>query len=379
MTDAIQLLKPLIAFDTVSSRSVMGLATHMASACEKLGFEVELLSDPDDPHKANVLCMAGPQKEGGLILSGHMDVVPTEDQPWHSDPFRLTEREGKLYGRGTADMKGFLACTLAALGRLDLKKLREPLALMWTYDEEVGCRGSHKLVHALQKTPRILPSEALIGEPTDFKILRMHPGHVSIKIVTHGLAAHSSKPDQGASAIKAMARILNTIETLEGELMQERRHEAHLERPFVVMNVGTIRGGQAVNIVPDRCDILLGYRPLPGDEALAVAKRLKERIEALGVREPLEWSMEVLSATPALLTPEGQPLQAILAPHAQSPNTGAAAFATDGGNLAALGIGSLIFGPGSIDVAHKANEYVEASALLRGTDAIEKIIATRCL
>jgi acetylornithine deacetylase len=378
MNPPINLLKTLIGFDTVSSKPVTGLAAFMAAECERLGFRVEILTDPDDDTKANVVCMAGPQKEGGLILSGHMDVVPTEDQPWLSDPFVLTERQGKLYGRGTADMKGFLACTLTALSNVDVKSLREPLALIWTYDEEVGCRGSHKLVHALQKTPRILPTEALIGEPTDFRILRMHPGHVSLKITTKGQAAHSSKPDQGASAIKVMNRILRTIEDLELELMSEKRMEGQLERPFVTLNVGCIKGGQAINIVPDRCEILVGYRQLPGDEPLAVYERIKARIADLQIKEPLGFTIEVLSITPSLLTPENQPLQATLTPHACTPKTGAAAFGTDGGNLAALGIRSLIFGPGSIDVAHKANEFIEPQALSQATRAIEQIVHSRC-
>ncbi len=371
------LLGQLIAFDTVSHRPVMELASFLSERCEDLGFDVQIYPDPDNAQKANVVCQAGPKKTGGLIISGHMDVVPTEDQPWQSDPFQLTELNDKLYGRGTADMKGFIACTLTALARIEVKKLSEPLTLIWTYDEEVGCHGSHKLVEVLKKQPTLLPHEALIGEPTDFRIFRMHPGHVSCQIVTTGLAAHSSKPDLGISAIKRMQTILAAIEHLEADLQKEIKHQNYLERPYVTLNVGSIKGGQAVNIVPDKCEIILGYRPLPGDNPLAVFERLNARLQELPLPAG-SLRMSLLNITPALHTPEHQPLEKVLAPIASHPHAGAAAFATDGGNLALLGIHSLIFGPGSIDVAHKANEFIERAALKKGTDIVEKVIRLRC-
>ena len=366
------LLGQLIAFDTVSHRPVIELASFLGERCAGLGFDVQLYPDPENEKKTNVVCQAGPKKEGGLIISGHMDVVPTEDQPWQTDPFKLTELNEKLYGRGTADMKGFIACTLTALSRIEVKKLVQPLTLIWTYDEEVGCNGSHKLVDALRNQPALLPKEALIGEPTDFRIFRMHPGHVSCQIVTTGLAAHSSKPDLGISAIKRMQSILTSIEILEADLQKETKYQNFLERPYVTLNVGSIKGGQAVNIVPDKCEIILGYRPLPGDDPVAVFERLNMRLQELSSLPKDSWSMSLLNVTPALHTPEHQPLEKTLCPFASDPHASAAAFATDGGNLAKLGIHSLIFGPGSIDVAHKANEFIELSALQKGTDIVEK-------
>jgi acetylornithine deacetylase len=371
------LLRKLIAFDTVSHRPVIELANFLGERCADLGFDVQLYPDSDNAQKANLVCQAGPKKVGGLIVSGHMDVVPTEDQPWQSDPFQLTELNGKLYGRGTADMKGFIACTLTALSRIEIKKLVEPLTLIWTYDEEVGCNGSQKLVEVLKNKPTLLPKEALIGEPTDFRIFRMHPGHVSCQIIATGLAAHSSKPDLGISAIKRMQIILACIEQLEVDLQKETKYQNYLERPYVTLNVGSIKGGQAVNIVPDKCEIILGYRPLPGDDPLTEFEKLRTRLHELPFPAD-SWSLSLLNVTPALHTPEHQPLEKILAPLASYPHACAAAFATDGGNLAKLGIHSLIFGPGSIDVAHKANEFIEISALKKGTDIVEKVIRLKC-
>lgn len=373
--DPVGNLRNLVAFPSVSNTPILDLCEWVSSACAHFGFTCSLEQDPNDASKANVVATIGPQVPGGLILSGHLDVVPSEGQPWRSDPFKLTEHSGRYFGRGASDMKGFIASTLASFSLLDLKKLRKPLVLLWTHDEEVGCKGSAQFAKRHAKLPDWFPKEALIGEPTDMHILRMHPGHVTVKITVKGKAAHSSKPDLGDSAIKAAASVLAILEELEKELMLERRFENLLERPYVTLNVGMIRGGQAVNIVPDLCELVVGYRPLPGDDASAVFSQIEQRIKNLNLRDA-----EVLlqTLTPALLTRENTPLQSLLEPHAHDRTVGAAAFATDGGNLSTMGIECLIFGPGSIDVAHKADEFIEASALLAAPKVIADIVRRRC-
>lgn len=371
-------LARLVAFPSVSNRPMRELAAYVAQRCEDLGFRVEQLEDPQDPGKANVIATAGPEAGEGLILSGHLDVVPVEGQPWASDPFVLTERAGRLHARGSSDMKGFVAASLEALERLDTRRLRAPLVLIWTYDEEVGCAGSAALVRQLSEQGRPLPSEALIGEPTDMRVLRMHPGHITLRVLTHGRSAHSSKPDRGASAISAMGRVLGMLEALAVELQGQRRFEDLLERPWVTMNPGVVRGGAAVNMVADLCELWMGYRPLPGDDPLALAEEIRRRLVELPLPAGTRAEVEVLRETPAMLTPEGIPLQGLLCAHAAEARLGAASFATDGGNFAALGIRSLIFGPGSIDVAHQPDEYIETAALIRGVDVVEAVVRARC-
>jgi acetylornithine deacetylase len=373
MSDVVATLARLVAEPTVSHRPLLELAAFMAQRAEDAGFRVELFEDDQDAGKVNVVASAGPPDRGGLILSGHMDVVPVQGQPWTSDPFTLTERDGRLYGRGSSDMKAFLAASVEGLDRLDLSKLSRELVLVWTHDEEIGCVGSRKLVGRLAEEGRPLPSECWIGEPTDFRILRMHPGHVALRIRTSGLSAHSSKPDLGRSAIKAMRRVLEIVEQVETEQMQDRRLEAFLERPYTTMNAAQISGGVAVNMVPDACELVVGYRPLPGDDPLAVFRVLEERVKDLDAQA------ELLRVTPSMLTEEGCPLQGLLTPHACSAETSAASFATDGGNLEQLGISSLIFGPGSIDVAHAPDEYVERTALVRAVDMVEAVVRDRCM
>ncbi len=371
-------LAQLVGFPTVSNRPVTEIAAWLAHRAEDAGFNVEQFQS--SAGKANVVCTAGPldRMDQGLVISGHMDVVPVEGQPWSSDPFSLTQRGGRLYGRGTADMKGFIASTVEALDEVDVASLAAPLVLVWTHDEEVGCLGSAHLADQLGATDRPLPREALIGEPTNFKMVRMHPGHVAVQIVATGESAHSSKPDLGASAIKAMGRALAAIDRLERELQLERRLEAYLDRPWVTLNTGLIHGGSAVNLVPARCEVTLGYRPLPGDDPLGVARRLELRFSDLDLPAGTELHLQVQRITPSLLTEEGSDLQALLAPHAHGEDATAAAFATDAGNLARLGIQSLIFGPGSIDVAHKADEYVELAELEKAKNIIGQIVRQRC-
>lgn len=370
MSDVVNVLGRLVAEPTVSNRPLTELAAYMARRAEDQGFRVERFES--EPGKVNVVATAGPAGTDGLILSGHMDVVPVEGQPWTSDPFVLTDRGDRLVGRGSSDMKAFLAATVEGLERIDVSKLKRELVLVWTHDEEIGCVGSRLLVEQLAKEGRALPSQCWIGEPTSMKVLRMHPGHVALRIVTRGVSAHSSKPDLGRSALKEMTQVLAILEGIEAEAKTRRRLEAYLDRPYVTMNAAEIRGGSAVNMVPDRVELTFGYRPLPGDDPMEILETVRERVDALDA------SVELIRATRAMHTEDGTPLQSLLCPHACSATPGAASFATDGGNFEALGISSLIFGPGSIDVAHAPDEYVPRDALLQAVDVVEAVVRERC-
>lgn len=366
MSAVVQTLARLVEYPTISDRPITGIAAYIAERCEAAGFRVERFEAPGEG-KLNLVCSKGPVGTDGLVLSGHMDVVPVEGQPWSSDPFRLTEQGSQLVGRGTADMKGFIAATIEALGQLP--RLERELVLAWTCDEEVGCFGSRDLVGKIAGRP--LPTMCLIGEPTSFRIFHMHPGHVAVRLTCEGRAAHSSKPDLGDNAIRKAAHAIEALDGLAAEWRREVRFADVLERPFVVMNVARISGGVAINIVPDRCMIDVGFRPLPGMDELALVEQVRERVAPFA-------STELLRVTPALRTAPGTPLEALLRSYASNPELGAAAFATDGGNLAQLGMKPLIFGPGSIDVAHMANEYVDTGELHRAVDVVTEIVARRC-
>ncbi len=375
MTAVVRDLETLVAFPTVSNRPVTELAAFLARRLEDLGFRVERFVDAHEPGKLNLVASIGPTGTDGLVMSGHMDVVPVEGQPWTAPPFEVTRRGDRLLGRGTADMKGFFAATLQALARIQAAEYHRELVLVWTHDEEVGCVGSARLVDRLKAEPRPLPHPCLIGEPTGFSVLRMHPGHVAIEVVVGGAAAHSSRPDLGVNAIEGAAEAVAAIRAIARELETETAHEAHFDRPWVPVNVARIEGGSAVNIVPDRCRVVVGYRPLPGMAADAVFQRIARRVEGLGW--PGGATCRLLRSTPSLLTPDSTALGAILGEFAE-PGPASATFATDGGNLAALGMQPLIFGPGSIDVAHKADEYVPVEHLHRSVDILEAVVRSRC-
>jgi acetylornithine deacetylase len=370
--DVEELLGRLVAWPTVSDQPVTGIAAELANRLEDIGMRVERL-DADTPGKCNLVCTAGPQGTDGIVLSGHMDVVPVVGQPWTSDPFTLTRRDDRLVGRGSCDMKAFLAAIVVALARTPPRDLKRELVLAFTHDEEVGCLGSRALADRFAAEGRTLPSLALIGEPTSFQMLRMHPGHVAAKITCAGLAAHSSKPDLGRNAIRLAGKVLDALDALADRWRLDVRFPELLERPFVVMNVATIHGGNAVNIVPDRCVIDVGFRPLPGMAPDVLFEELRDAVEPLG-----DVRAELIRVTPAMLTPSGTPLEALLRPWASSPETAAASFATDGGNFERLGVRTIVFGPGSIDVAHKADEYVPVGELHRAVDVVEEVVARRC-
>lgn len=369
-------LARLVAFPTVSDRDLTALAAWLSERFEALGFRVERFPDPTQPGKCGLVMTAGPERSdgSGIVLSGHMDVVPTEGQPWTSDPFVLARRGDRLFGRGSADMKGFFAVVLQACARLPIRDLKAPLVLVWTHDEELGCLGSAVL--APQLVGRPLPHRCWIGEPTGFRVLRMHPGHVVAEIVVEGRAAHSSRPRLGLNAIEGAADVVREIRSLVGDLDQDRGPED--PTPRVPINVARIAADGAVNIVPDRCVITLGYRPPPGMSADFVHDRIADRIASLRWDAPIR--SRILRSTPSLLTPAGTDLAAIFAADAAPDDDyrGMAPFATDGSNLAALGINPLVFGPGDIEVAHKADEFVEIGSLVRAVDVAERVLRATC-
>jgi acetylornithine deacetylase len=380
---AIAHLDRLVAWPTISARPVTGLAAWLAGRAESAGFTVDRFDVAE--HKVNLVCRKGPRSQDrsrGLVLSGHMDVVPVEGQNWSSDPFKLTHRDGRLYGRGACDMKGFIAATVAACAALVDTPLNHELALVWTCDEEVGCQGSADLVDKIEAKPiDPLPRPTVIGEPTSFQICRLHPGHASWRIVCEGRPAHSSRPSLGLSAIKLAASALMSLYELEATLTAERQFEEDLPSPWAVLNTALISGGSAINIVPDRCEITVGARPLPGQDASGITRQLQKRVDRLdevAQRDGGRIWLEELHATPSMLTAADCGHLHLLQPWAPDPRPTGAPFATDGGQLARLGCEPLVFGPGSIDQAHRPDEYIEQSDLLTTVGVVTDLVQRAC-
>ena len=392
----LDLLRRLVAIDSTSAISNLPIAHELANYCD--GAAVELLHSPDGA-KANLLIRFGPEGDGGLILSGHMDAVPATETNWESDPFTLTERDDRYVGRGTADMKGFLA--VATNAALASQSLRKPLYLLFTYDEEVGTLGAKQFVATWDRA-RPLPRHCIIGEPTSFRPVRAHKGHLKLRFTVTGKSAHSGYPHLGENAIEKARPLLDALSNLRRELESEPIEHAELfaDAPYVPLNIATIHGGSAVNIVPDRCVIEVGIRLLPGMTAASMLTRAREAIggrasrppgpgcpapdDSDRARRPLDAGgtpaplIEIVGESPPMLLDRSSEIYQAVQPHATKGRPESVSFASDAGWLQSLGIDCLIFGPGAIEVAHQANEFTPKDEFHRARAILRELIARFC-
>lgn len=364
MLSDLELFRRLVAIDSTSALSNLPIADELASYAEGTAAAIEYVRSPEEA-KANLLIRFGPEGEGGLILSGHMDAVPAREENWESDPFTLTEREDRYVGRGAADMKGFLA--LAMNAAMTAESLRKPLYLLFTYDEEVGTLGARQFARTWDRA-RPLPRYCIIGEPTSFRPVRTHKGHLKLRIAVTGKSAHSGYPHLGENAIEKALPILDRLSRLRAELEAERSEHSPLypDAPYVPLNIATIRGGTAVNIVPDRCEIDVGIRLLPGCSSGAMLERIGGP------------DIEVLSESPPMLLDASSEIYQAVRPFAVTGRPESVSFASDAGWLQSLGIECLLFGPGAIEVAHRPNEYMPKDEFHRAGDILRALIARFC-
>ncbi len=376
----VDLLARLVSFDTTSRNPNLPLARFLADYLDRPGVEVTELPSPDG-EKTNLCVRVGPEPDPaerpGLVLSGHMDVVPADDvEHWESDPFRLADRGERLVARGACDMKGFLALAANLAAEVEPDRLRAPLVLLLTYDEEVGCLGAAELVRSWRGAGDggpALPRAAVIGEPTELRVVRHHKGHLQLRLAYSGVSAHSAYPHLGESAVEAAGEGIVALAGLRRELEAERveSSEHFPDAPFSTLNVGTVRGGVAINVVPDGCELRVGVRLLPGMDPDAVARRIRA---AVGEAPELE----VGALAPPLSAPEGAPVFRELLDLTEQAEPAAVSYATDAGWLAELGLDCAVFGPGSIEVAHKPNESVPKADLARAREVLTSLIDRFC-
>ena len=384
------LLSDLVAHDSVSANGNRALMDWIAERCEGAGARLALQSWGEGADaKANVVAVLGPDAPDGLILSGHADVVPFADQPgWQRDALALAATGDRLYGRGTSDMKGFIAQCLAALRGIDAAKLVRPIVLLFTSDEEVGCLGAHRLVpelpELLGKCP--LPKLAWIGEPTSGRVFHAHKGVVSFTIRVSGRGGHSSIPEAGANAIAGAAEVAARL----GRLQAERRAKPSArfaalfpEAPYTTFNLGTIQGGSASNMIAESCTLRVSYRPLPDEDPLAFWNEARERLLGAPLRDPgseqaLEIEVMPALAAPGLFAARGTRLELELLAQFGGHDVGGAPYCTDAGRFAVAGVDSLICGPGDLAEAHQPNESISRKALADGVGAIVAVGSRMC-
>ncbi len=310
----------------------------------------------------------------GYILSGHMDVVPAAEAGWSSDPFRLRAEVDRLYGRGATDMKGFLAAVLAAVPMLAKTQLRRPIHLAFSYDEEAGCRG---VPHMIARLPDLCapPLGAIIGEPSSMRAIRAHKGKAAARLTVRGRSGHSSRPDQGLNAIHAMSSVL-ACANAEAARLTHGPFEGVFEPPYSSLQVGTLKGGQAVNIIPDTCEAEFEARAIAGIDPAVLLAPLRAAAEALPQRGfEVEW--RELSAYPALSLAADAPLAHLLGELTGIEPLAAVSYGTEAGLFQRAGIDAIICGPGDIGRAHKPDEFILVEELL-ACQAMVEALARRC-
>lgn len=357
------LLARLVAFDTTSAYSNTALIEFVADYLADHGVAARRV-ESEDRQKASLFASIGPDVAGGAVLSGHTDVVPVADQIWSSDPFTLTARDGRLHGRGTCDMKGFIACVLALVPAFVKAPLAVPLHLAFSYDEEVGCLAAPALIDALLAAVAA-PAFAIIGEPTEMRVAQAHRGIVSFATSITGRAGHSSKPDAGVNAIIAASECIGTLRRLKDE---EAVH-APIGGEKTTINIGRIEGGTAVNIIAGRCRFLWECRS--DDEG--AGERLAAGLDAWSrgallpplraVAPEADVVTERLVAAPPLLMQPGSPAVAMALALSGHNDPERVAFASEAGQFQKAGVPAVVIGPGSAAQAHQPDEYIERAQL----------------
>ena len=363
---AIELLERLVAFDTTSHKSNLQLIAFVEDYLLQHGVTSTRVTSGDG-EKASLYATIGPPNAGGVALSGHTDVVPVDGQQWTSDPFKLRRHDGRLYGRGTSDMKGFLAAVLAAVPSYTARRLATPIHLAFSYDEEIGCIGVRPMIaefgSALMK-----PRMVIVGEPTSMQVVDSHKGPVRWQVDVKGRAAHSSMAPLGVNAITYAARLIAELERIEAELKASPR-DARFDPPYSTLQVTRLEGGTASNIIPVGCTFGFEVRALPGLDVSAIERRLRTYAERRCLPEMHKTAPEAaISVTPTNSVPpfgaEKNSDVVALALHLAGQNhTHSVSYATEAGLFQAAGAPAVICGPGDIAQAHTADEWLSESQL----------------
>ena len=378
----LQMIERLVAFDTTSRNSNLELIDYVREYLGGLGVESELVHD-DSGAKANLYATLGPTDRPGIALSGHTDVVPVDGQPWSSEPFRVTERGGLLYGRGTSDMKSFIAVCLALAPEFLARDIATPLHFAFSHDEEVGCIGVRSLLERLA-TREVKPRGCIVGEPTEMKVVRAHKGKLSYRCHVRGKEAHSSLVDQGVNAVEAAAEAIAHLKAMQRRFRDQGPFDAELSPPFTTVHTGVVHGGSALNIVALDCHFEFEFRHLPEDDPHALLRELEDYVEANllpemhAVDPDTGFRFEEISHIAGLSVDEDAEIVQLAKALTGANSTGKVAFGTEAGLFQEMaGIPTVVCGPGSIEQAHKPDEFIALDQVARCEAFIRKLFA-RC-
>jgi acetylornithine deacetylase len=370
------MLERLVAFDTTSRDGNMPLIEFVEAYLDQWDIP-HLRVDYEAGKKTNLYATIGPDGPGGIILSGHTDVVPVDGQDWASDPFALDERDGNLYGRGSCDMKGFIAVALAMVPEFKKRALKTPIHLALSCDEEVGCRGVRPLVAYLQEhLPR--PAMAIIGEPTSMRVVNAHKGAITFTTEVTGHEAHSSCTHLGVNAIMTAGELISELNRIRADLIARGDSSGRFDPPYTTVHVGLIEGGTAKNIIPRRCSFTWETRLIPQDDPREVPDRFSVAARALepqmrAVAEDTGIETKETNTVPGLAPIQDSPAERLALHLAGANGLDAVSYCTEAGLFQQIGIPSIICGPGSIEQAHKPDEYVEIAQLSKCEDFMRRL------
>ena len=367
VTTTLEILDRLIAFPSVSTTSNIALINFVSEFLAQRGIESRLIPN-ETGDKASLIATIGPSVEGGVVLSGHTDVVPIDGQVWASDPFRLTAQGDRLFGRGAADMKGFLAATLNAASRAAARTLRKPLHLAFSYDEEIGCVGVRPMLEILRRSlPK--PRLCIVGEPTLMKVATGHKGKIAAKAECLGLECHSALAPKALNALHLAADFIQLLRRRQTEIAAAGARDDAFDIPYTTLHAGRMSGGVALNIVPARAEIVFEIRHLPGDEAIIDTIRRDALAIADGYRAVFSGAavdITIINAYPGLETHRSIGALAFMGRLIDAGRPTKVAFGTEAGLFqSALGVPTVVCGPGSMEQGHRPDEFIAASELDR--------------
>ena len=379
-----EILEKLIAFDSVSSRSNLTIIRWISDYLAGHGIKAEIIEAPGgepkaNPPKANLWASVGPDRDGGIVLSGHTDVVPVEGQPWSSDPFILKDGGDRWFGRGTSDMKGFIALSLALVPEMLKRELKTPLHFAFSYDEEVGCLGAPNMLAEIGKRFR-KPRIAIIGEPTELKLGTRHKGCYSFTTTVTGRDGHSSQPERGLNAIFAAAEVATELGRIYDRLRHDGPFDKSFDPPHSTINLGRINGGTAVNIIARSCSIEWDFRGVPGVTPTAVLESLERFVETdlLPRLKTAAPEATVITkprvAVPPLVEEHDGAAETLLRLLTGQNDSFGMSFATEAGQFQSAGLSAIVCGPGSIRQAHQPDEFIMKDQLEAGEALLRRVI-----
>ena len=378
LIDSITVLEQLISFPTVSRTPNTELVDHVRSMLEAHGIQVKLIPSADGAN-ANLHAHVGPEDRAGVMLSGHSDVVPVKGQHWTREPFSLTREEGLLYGRGTADMKGFVACALRAMLLAAQSDLEIPLQFALSYDEEIGCVGVRRMLDMLESAP-CQPAFCIVGEPTELKVATGHKGKTALDAHFTGKAAHSALAPEGFNAIHLACDFINVLRQLQSDIERSGLRDDDFDVPYTTIHVGVITGGTVLNIVPDRCTAEFEIRNLPRDNPDDLLDRIREAAAELVSSAKASFPdadirIETVNDYPALETGPDEEIVAFVQSLSGERSEYKVPFGTEGGLFRErLGIPTVVCGPGSMDQGHKPDEFISVEQMRRCDAMMDRLL-----